>query len=685
MSRRKVQQYLTVLIAASAISWAQNLATVSGVVTDPAGAVVPQAHVTATNLETKVLTETQTNKAGLYNIQNLPIGIYSVAVEHPGFSKYLRPEVTLTTGEVLGLNVQLALGATGQTVTVNGEPPPLETRTSDLTTLIESKSIDSLPLGNRRTLNAVQLSGAAVFVSYPNTPANVNPNFSLAGGRTQSQMAWIDGGNAQNMRMGVGQINLDPPVEAVQEIKVLSNNYEAEYGASAGGVIVETTKSGTNQFHGSAYEFLRNNYMDAPGYFAPVQNGYKVEPELRYNVFGGTVGGPIRKDKTFFFFDYEGQRLRTGSGTVLTVPTLQQRTGDFSRTLTAAGAVIPIFDPNSTQLVNGANVRTQFPGNIIPASELDPVALKVMNYYPLPSQAPSNAAGANNFNGNQVAASPDNFYMIKADHAFREQDKLSGYFMRTAGTGSQVSVYPNNGAGDPTNFAANIIEYVYTSWTHIVNPSQVNDLRFTYNNRIFHNESEGLGGNYPSKLGLQGVPDDAFPTWAPMLLQPSRIHPTGAPAIPNPPGAVRRQLLLDSRPPCHEVRRRSAAVVQSGCPANLRFRTIFVFDATHRTARKYGDRQRPRVDAGGLPDRLSGARHRTPPPPQLLSRRLFPGRLDRHSEPDAQPRFALGNRHPRSGRQQPHEQLQFHADQSGLQYAGSGHVPGRERLSHHAL
>ena len=138
-----------------------------------------------------------------------------------------------------------------------------------------------------------------------------------------------------------------------------------------------------------------------------------------------------------------------------------------------------------------------------------------MNYYPLPNQAPSNVAGANNFSGNEVAASPADFYMIKADHSFSERDKLSGYFMRTAGTGTEVSVYPSNGAGDPTNVAVNTIEYVYTSWTHIVNPSMVNDLRFTYNNRIFHNISEGLGGDYPSKLGLQGVPDDAFPTWAP--------------------------------------------------------------------------------------------------------------------------------------------------------------------------
>ncbi|MGH9667137.1 MAG: carboxypeptidase regulatory-like domain-containing protein, partial [Bryobacteraceae bacterium] len=347
MSRLQVTvRYVCVLSIAAAISHAQsNLASISGVVSDPQGAVIPQAKVTAMNSATGVRTTVTTNGAGFYDLQNLSIGSYSVTVEHTGFRGYVRQQITLTTGQSLGLDVPLELGAVGQTISVIGEPPPLETRTSDVSQLVESKSIEALPLGNRRTLNVVELSGAAVFVNYPNTPANVNPNFSLAGGRVQSQMAWIDGGNAQNMRMGVGQINLDPPVESVQEVKVLTNNYSAEYGASAGGVIVETTKSGTNQFHGSAYEFLRNNVLDAPGFFAPVRDGSKVSPELRYNVFGVTTGGPIIKDKTFFFFTYEGQRLRTGGTDTLTVPTAPQRAGDFSQTFNAAGKLIPIYDP----------------------------------------------------------------------------------------------------------------------------------------------------------------------------------------------------------------------------------------------------------------------------------------------------------------------------------------------------
>jgi outer membrane receptor protein involved in Fe transport len=477
-------------------------------------ATISQATVTATNQATGVASTVLTNSAGFYRLQDLPIGTYTVKIERDGFRKYVRAAVTLTTGQQLGLDVQLELGQMAQTVTVTDEATPLETRTSDITELIESKSIAALPLGNRRTLNVVELNGAGVFVNYPNTPANVTPNFSLAGGRTQSQMAWIDGGNAQNMRMGLGQINLDPPIEAVAEVRVLSNNYAAEYGGSAGGVIVETTKSGSNQFHGSGYEFLRNSDFDAPGFFAPVQDGAKVSPELRYNVFGATVGGPIRKDRTFFFFSYEGQRLVTGSTNVLTVPTLLQREGNFSQTYNAHGQLIPIYNPASTKLVNGTYVRQVFPGNIIPALQLDPVGLKVMPYYPLPNQ-PGTLAGANNFAGNEVTSSPADYYMIKLDHSFSDRDKLAGYYMRVSGTSSLGSVYPLNGAGDPTNYALNQTQYAYSSWTHVLNPTQVNDLRFTFNDRVFHNLSEGLGGDYPSKLGLQGVPDTAFPQFSP--------------------------------------------------------------------------------------------------------------------------------------------------------------------------
>src|SRR5215813_8702656 len=327
----QVRYFLLFALVAAEFLFAQsNQATVSGVVSDAQGGLVVGAKVTAINSGTAAVTTAETNASGFYVIPNLAIGSYSITFEREGFRRVERQNIVLSTGQTLGLDVQLEVGAVSEAVKVKGAAPEIDTRTSDFSQLVESKSIQDLPLGNRRTLNIINLTGGAVFVSYANSPGNTTPNFSLAGGRTQSQMFWIDGGSGQNMRLGVGQINLDPPVDTVAEIKVLSNNNSAEFGGSAGGIIVETTKSGTNQLHGSGYEYLRNNAMDAPGFFAPVQNGSKIEPKLRYNVFGTTIGGPVRRDKTFFFFSYEGQRLRTGGTDTLTVPTDLQRAGDFS-------------------------------------------------------------------------------------------------------------------------------------------------------------------------------------------------------------------------------------------------------------------------------------------------------------------------------------------------------------------
>ncbi|MDQ1473701.1 MAG: hypothetical protein QOJ99_5181, partial [Bryobacterales bacterium] len=368
-----------------------------------------------------------------------------------------------------------------------------------------------LPIGNRRTMNVVNLSPAAVFVGYD---AGQKPNFSLAGGRTQSQMFWIDGASGQNMRLGVGQVDLDPPAETVQEIRILSNNYSAEYGASAGGVIIETTKSGTNQFHGSGYEFLRNDAFDAPGYFAPVANGSKTAPELRYNVFGATIGGPIRRNKTFFFFGYEGQRQRVGTVTTLTVPTLLQRGGDFSQTFNAKGQLIPIYDPATTQLVGGKFVRSAFPGNVIPQNLLDPVALKVLSYYPLPNRSPDNITGANNFRANGVTGLNGNFYIGKVDHVFSDKDRVTARYLFNSGNNDNASAY-TNAAADPTGYILAHQQYIYAFWTHVFGPTLVNDARFNYGNRIAHALTLGVGSNAVEALGLSGVSNLAFPNFAP--------------------------------------------------------------------------------------------------------------------------------------------------------------------------
>jgi hypothetical protein len=206
-------------------------------------------------------------------------------------------------------------------------------------------------------------------------------------------------------------------------VKVLSNSYSAEYGGSAGGVIIATTKSGTNAVHGSAYEYLRNDKLDAANFFAPIANSAKVKAALRYSVFGASIGGPLvlpklydGHNRTFFFGAYEGSRRREGATDTFTVPTVEQRSGDFSKTINSAGAVVAIYDPATTRQLNGATVRDQFTNNQIPVSRLDAVGLNLLKLYPLPNKTPDNLTGANNYRTNYVQGLKRDAVLVKVDH-----------------------------------------------------------------------------------------------------------------------------------------------------------------------------------------------------------------------------------------------------------------------------
>jgi hypothetical protein len=497
-----------VLLALAASAFAQTpTATVGGEIRDTQGAIVIGATVTSINVSTGVRTVTKTNESGLYSLRQLAIGEHRIEVEHSGFRKSVQQDIRLTTGQSLELNITLEVGAVSESVTVSAEVSLLETRNSEVSQLVETKSVEELPLGDRRSMNLIRMTGAAVMVAYE---GGGKPNFSLAGGRTQSQMFWIDGGTAQNMRLGAGQVDMDPPVETLSEVKVLSSAYSAEFGGSNGGTIIATTKSGTNQFHGSLFEYFRNDKLDAPGYFAPIQDGKKTRAPLRYNVFGGTVGGPIAKDKTFFFFGYEGSRRRDGRTRTLTVPTLLERAGDFSQTRNAQGVVIPIYDPATTVTEGGRTTRQAFIGNRIPANRLDPVAVNIMKFYPEPNRAPDNIAGANNFRANYVNILTRNNYTIKVDHALGSRDRLSGRYLYNSDDQDNTSVFPER-AADTLAVTLRHQQYWYANWNHTFSPSVLNDFRFTYSNRINDARSAGWGGNWNSSMGIQGVPDFAFP------------------------------------------------------------------------------------------------------------------------------------------------------------------------------
>jgi len=499
---RKLSFLLLLLDVSLQIAHAQSsLSTIAGVVTDSQGAAVPNASITVTSHATGIVVTTKSNATGLYSLPNLPIGEYSVAVESGGFSRFVAEGVLLSTGQVFGLNAALQLAGVSQSVTVQNEHAELETRTSEIGQIIEAKSVADLPLGNRTSMNIISLTGGAVFID--------SANYSLAGGRTKSSMTWLDGGTGQNIRLGIGTAELSPPVDTVQELGIITNNYSAEYGGSAGGIIMQNTRSGTNKFHGSAYEFLRNDAFDAPGYFAATTNGVKHKPELRYNVYGGTIGGPILRDRTFFFFGFEGSRQLTGSTVTLTVPTLLERTGDFSQ------AGVKIYDPSTTTTVGGITTRTQFVDNKIPTSELDPIALNILSYYPLPTTS----AAANNFSANDVATTNSKFYIARVDHVLSPRDHIALRYIFLNGSSSNRSVYPTKGA-DPYQPSVSQDNIGYAQWIHTLSPTIVNDLRFTFETRNNHQLSDGVGGEYPTRLGLTGVSNNAFPYIAPAGFSP---------------------------------------------------------------------------------------------------------------------------------------------------------------------
>ena len=477
--------------------------TISGIVTDGTGAALPGVTITAIHGGTGGRVVAVSNQEGFYALRPLPIGEYVVEAELQNFQKYRRQALTLTTGATLALDIQLPLGEITDTVTVTGEMPLLSARTSEVSQLIESRAVETMPLGDRRSMNLIKMTGAAVFVTYD---SGAKPNFSLAGGRTQSQMFWIDGGAGQNMRLGIGQVDVDPPVDTVQEVKILSNNYAAEYGGSAGGVIIATTKSGTNQFRGSAFEYFRHDALDAADFFAPVVDGRKQKAPLRYNVFGGTVGGPVRRDQTFFFFSYEGSRRKTGITRIITVPTELQRRGDFSQTVDARGNPILIYDPASTS----GTTRTPFPGNVIPQQRLDPVALQLMALYPLPNRTPDNVSGANNFGGNYTQTLERDNYLAKIDHTIGRNDKISGRYLYNSDNRFHTSVFTEP-AADMVTDALRHQHYFYVGYTRTMGSALVNELRYTYGDRINHELSLGLGAGWPDRLGLRGVSNEAFP------------------------------------------------------------------------------------------------------------------------------------------------------------------------------
>jgi outer membrane receptor protein involved in Fe transport len=471
--------------------------TVQGVVTDSSGALIPGVEITVINTGTGVASTTRTNAQGFFSVPFLIPGVYEVRAAAQGFASQTRRNLQLDVNMTARSDFALDVGAVAETIEVSAAAALLNTETTTVGQVIDNRRIVELPLNGRNYLELAQLTTGVV----PGRGSRTGDkgNFSALGSRTYQTNILLDGVD-NNARASGGQLgfeaqNVTPSVDAVQEFKVVTNNNSAEYGFRMGATVIVQTKSGSNDLHGSAYEFFRNDKLDATNFFANRSGAEK--PVFKRNQFGGTLGGRLIKDRTFFFGSYEGTRLRRGESSISTVPTAARRGGDFSDS-----DALPIFDPATTRREGNRDVRTRFPGNIIPPSRFDPVAKKAIDLYPLP-----NLPGeVNNYFFAGSFASDTDQYDGRLDHNFNQNHRAFFRYSRRDFAETDPGPLPlpaDGGQWTVTDLVSN--SYV-GNWSAVLSPTVSNELRIgvTDTNSVL---DIPWTENLNSSLGITGIPD----------------------------------------------------------------------------------------------------------------------------------------------------------------------------------
>ena len=473
---------------------AQVLGELRGQITDPSGAVVSGAHVTLTQLNSGVRQQTDTTSTGAYDYTQLNSGVYSVTVDHTGFSTLVRSGVTVTTGQTVRLDLTLQVGSGGETVTVNSDAPPLQAATSDVATTIPGSTVIALPLNSR---NFIQLTQLAPGVALP--PGTVLPRIN--GGRPRTNEYLYDGISA--LQPEPGQVAFFPIIDSIAEFTVQANNVAAEFGRFNGGVVNVATRSGANQFHGSLFWFIRNEDLNARNYFASTT---AAKPEYRRNLYGGSISGPILHDRLFFFGDYQGIKQRIGVTRISTVPTLPMRQGIFTN-------VAKIYDPTTTITTGGKVTRTEFPNDIINVP-LDPAAVALLARYPIPTSS----GAANNYTRTANDDDHQNQFDFRVDAAFGPHDRGFARYTYYNEVEQPVTPLPDGsgaisgsviGTGNVAGLTNILGQQFVINETHTFSPIVLNDLRIGYTRRGNSQLGATLSTTASTALGIPGIPTNA--------------------------------------------------------------------------------------------------------------------------------------------------------------------------------
>ncbi len=524
-------------LSASVAAFAQaGKAELTGEARDQAGAAVARATITATRVGTGDVASATTGAGGVYTITNLPPGLYNLTAVAPGFGRYAREGVRMTTGERIRVDVTLAVGAVELEIRITSDASLLRAETGSLGQVIPNRRIVDLPLNGRNFFSLIALAPG---VASP-PPTTAGPSFPrINGGRPRVNEFLFDGISA--LQPEPGQVAFNPAPDAIQEIKIETNSPPAEFGRFNGGVINLTTKSGSNELRGSVFHFLRDEALNARNLFAPATPANQKKPVFRRNQYGFAVGGPVIKDRTFFFGDFQGTRQLIGRVLTSNAPTLAQRNGDFSANLgaplflqttvagvsattTNTGTPINVIDTDGNtvqarvgQIFRRADRRV-YAGNSVPLADFDPVARNLLERYPLPTSA----GAANNFRRVANESTNQDQFDVRLDHRFSDRDQVFGRYSFFKDTSTPVTPLPE-GSGAITQGALGLqrsrAHQVVGNYTRVFSADVINELRFGYTRRSIDRRALLLDAPPSQSLGIPGIPQNAafqneLPTFA---------------------------------------------------------------------------------------------------------------------------------------------------------------------------
>jgi hypothetical protein len=532
---------LSLILPTTALSQV-DMGSITGIVRDSHGGVLPGVKVTLTNQGTgQSLTET-TGSVGEYTFSPVRIGQYSLAAEMSGFETVQQNNVTVDVQQKVQVDLTMPLGRASETVTVNAAPPALQTQDASVGQVIGEEAINDLPLNGRNYTFLAQLSAGVTQGQQDSRGLGGSGSFAANGLRPSQNNYLLDGidnnANLVDFLNGTGYV-VKPPVDAINEFKVATSDYSADTGRSAGAVLNATIKSGTNQFHGAAWEFFRNDHLDAANFFEDQQGLPKGR--FQQNQFGVTLGGPIRRNKTFFFGDYEGTRANQAIPYTSTVPTALERSSGYtnlSELLAQGGSVTDIlgrsfplgqvFDPSTTRTIycgvldpvsgmtaacpsgttSGSAIgfaREIFAGNLLPANRLEANSISLLNLYP----TPNNSSLFNNYASNPISNNTVNQTDFRVDHTLTQKDNLFGRFSYV--DNPQFTPGPFTGIADGGSFSnGNQGVNIYSAAlgeTRLFSPTLVNEARLGYNRLSVQRLQPNAGTTgIPAQYGIPGVP-----------------------------------------------------------------------------------------------------------------------------------------------------------------------------------